>query len=43
MKKRKFIIVDTQGYEQYTRNMAIDASVADIWLSCFIDVRKKGF
>ena len=29
-KKRKFIIADTPGHEQYTRNMATGASTADI-------------
>lgn len=29
-KKRKFIIADTPGHEQYTRNMATGASLADI-------------
>ena len=28
--KRKFIIADTPGHEQYTRNMATGASTADI-------------
>ena len=28
--KRKFIIADTPGHEQYTRNMATGASLADI-------------
>jgi sulfate adenylyltransferase large subunit len=29
-KKRKFIIADTPGHEQYTRNMATGASTADV-------------
>ena len=29
-KKRKFIIADTPGHEQYTRNMATGASTSDI-------------
>ena len=28
--KRKFIIADTPGHEQYTRNMATGASTADV-------------
>src|SRR6202158_814275 len=28
--RRKFIIADTQGHEQYTRNMATGASTADL-------------
>ncbi len=31
--KRKFIIADTPGHEQYTRNMATGASTCD-WRSC---------
>ena len=29
-RKRKFIIADTPGHEQYTRNMATGASTADV-------------
>ena len=36
---RKFIIADTPGYEQYTRNMATGASTADLSI-ILIDVRK---
>jgi sulfate adenylyltransferase subunit 1 len=36
--KRKFIIADTPGHEQYTRNMATGASTADLAL-IFIDAR----
>ncbi len=39
--KRKFIIADTPGHEQYTRNMATGASTADIAI-ILIDAR-KGF
>ncbi|EIV0437225.1 sulfate adenylyltransferase subunit CysN [Campylobacter coli] len=39
--KRKFIIADTPGHEQYTRNMATGASTADIAI-ILIDARKKG-
>jgi len=28
--RRKFIIADTPGHEQYTRNMATGASTADV-------------
>ncbi len=28
--KRKFIVADTPGHEQYTRNMATGASTADL-------------
>ncbi|MEI9814518.1 MAG: GTP-binding protein [Acidobacteriota bacterium] len=28
--KRKFILADTPGHEQYTRNMATGASTADL-------------
>lgn len=34
--KRKFIIADTPGHEQYTRNMATGASTADLAL-CLVD------
>jgi len=37
--KRKFIIADTPGHEQYTRNMATGASTADIAI-ILIDVRQ---
>jgi len=37
--KRKFIIADTPGHEQYTRNMATGASTADLAL-ILIDARK---
>ncbi len=37
--KRKFIIADTPGHEQYTRNMATGASTADIAIM-LIDARK---
>lgn len=37
--KRKFIIADTPGHEQYTRNMATGASTADAAL-ILIDARK---
>ncbi|EPX1471512.1 sulfate adenylyltransferase subunit CysN [Campylobacter coli] len=37
--KRKFIIADTPGHEQYTRNMATGASTADIAI-ILIDVEK---
>lgn len=37
--KRKFIIADTPGHEQYTRNMATGASTADIAI-ILIDARK---
>ncbi len=37
--KRKFIIADTPGHEQYTRNMATGASIADIAI-ILIDARK---
>src|SRR5258706_402489 len=36
--KRKFIIADTPGHEQYTRNMATGASTADLTL-ILIDAR----
>ena len=37
--RRKFIIADTPGHEQYTRNMATGASTADIAI-ILIDARK---
>lgn len=37
--KRKFIIADTPGHEQYTRNMATGASTADLAV-ILIDARK---
>ena len=37
--KRKFIIADTPGHEQYTRNMATRASTADLAI-ILIDARK---
>ena len=37
-KKRKFIIADTPGHEQYTRNMATGASTADLAI-ILIDAR----
>jgi bifunctional enzyme CysN/CysC len=37
--KRKFIIADTPGHEQYTRNMATGASTADLAI-LLIDARK---
>ncbi|MHB70641.1 sulfate adenylyltransferase subunit CysN, partial [Campylobacter jejuni] len=37
--KRKFIIADTPGHEQYTKNMATGASTADIAI-ILIDARK---
>lgn len=37
--KRKFIIADTPGHEQYTRNMATGASTADVAI-ILIDARK---
>ncbi len=37
--KRKFIIADTPGHEQYTRNMATGASTADLAIILF-DARK---
>jgi sulfate adenylyltransferase large subunit len=38
-KQRKFIIADTPGHEQYTRNMATGASTADLAI-ILIDARK---
>ncbi|MFZ2102393.1 MAG: sulfate adenylyltransferase subunit CysN [Oricola sp.] len=37
--KRKFIVADTPGHEQYTRNMATGASAADLAI-ILIDARK---
>ncbi|MCP5382470.1 MAG: sulfate adenylyltransferase subunit CysN [Kordiimonadaceae bacterium] len=37
--KRKFIVADTPGHEQYTRNMATGASTADLAI-IMIDARK---
>src|SRR5690606_15306389 len=37
--KRKFIIADTPGHEQYTRNMATGASTADLAI-ILVDARK---
>ncbi len=37
--KRKFIVADTPGHEQYTRNMATGASTADVAV-VLIDARK---
>jgi bifunctional enzyme CysN/CysC len=37
--KRKFIVADTQGHEQYTRNMVTGASTADLAV-ILIDARK---
>ncbi len=37
--KRKFILADTPGHEQYTRNMATGASTADVTI-ILIDARK---
>src|SRR3712207_7572559 len=37
--RRKFIIADTPGHEQYTRNMVTGASTADLAL-ILIDARK---
>src|SRR5918999_839842 len=39
--KRKFIIADTPGHEQYTRNMVTGASTADLAL-VLVDARKGG-
>ena len=38
-KKRKFIVADTPGHEQYTRNMATGASAADLAI-ILVDARK---
>ena len=37
--RRKFIIADTPGHEQYTRNMATGASTADLAI-LLVDARK---
>ncbi|WP_204313714.1 GTP-binding protein, partial [Stenotrophomonas maltophilia] len=37
--KRKFIVADTPGHEQYTRNMATGASTADLAI-VLIDARQ---
>src|SRR6195952_4030570 len=37
--RRKFIIADTPGHEQYTRNMATGASTADVAV-VLVDARK---
>src|SRR5213596_4234808 len=37
--RRKFIIADTPGHEQYTRNMATGASTSDLAL-ILVDARK---
>src|SRR5213075_2086115 len=37
--KRKFIVADTPGHEQYTRNMVTGASTADLAI-ILIDARK---
>ena len=37
--KRKFIVADTPGHEQYTRNMATGASTADLAI-ILVDARK---
>ena len=37
--KRKFIVADTPGHEQYTRNMVTGASTADVAV-ILIDARK---
>lgn len=39
MERRKFIIADTPGHEQYTRNMATGASTCDLAI-LLIDARK---
>ena len=37
--KRKFIVADTPGHEQYTRNMVTGASTADLAV-ILVDARK---
>ncbi|GLI91691.1 sulfate adenylyltransferase subunit CysN [Methylocystis echinoides] len=37
--RRKFIVADTPGHEQYTRNMAVGASTADLAI-LLVDARK---
>ncbi|BDV33077.1 sulfate adenylyltransferase subunit CysN [Methylocystis iwaonis] len=37
--KRKFIVADTPGHEQYTRNMAVGSSTADLAI-LLVDARK---
>ena len=37
--KRKFIVADTPGHEQYTRNMAVGASTAEVAI-LLVDARK---
>ena len=39
-KKRRFIIADSPGHEEYTRNMATGASLSDLAL-LLVDARKK--
>src|ERR1700745_3813712 len=39
--KRKFILADTPGHEQYTRNMATGASTAELAI-VLVDARKGG-
>ena len=39
--RRKFIVADTPGHEQYTRNMVTGASTADVAV-ILIDARAKG-
>src|SRR4029453_8069362 len=39
--RRKFIVADTPGHEQYTRNMVTGASTADVAV-ILIDARKEG-
>lgn len=38
--RRRFVVADTPGHEQYTRNMATGASTADVAI-LLIDVRKR--
>ncbi|TGY90289.1 sulfate adenylyltransferase subunit CysN [Marinicauda algicola] len=40
--KRKFVVADTPGHEQYTRNMATGASTADLAI-ILVDARKGVF